>query len=132
VKRNQAKQVAAKPKRTRRIWGSLSRRFLSVGFLRRWYIRRTLRYIDKYRDKGRPLPEGMEDLARYLARVPKYERAKKFEEAITTNQELENPQDLGRQMRRATARQRKSGKGGGYRPGLPPGTIKQAGRGRPR
>ena len=126
------RQGAGKARRKRRLRDALGRKFMTVPLLRRWYIRRMLKFIDKSREKGRPLPEGLTEVARYLARVPKYERAKKFEEAIKANQEVEDAQSLGRQMRRATSRQRKSGKGGGYRPGLPPGALKQSGRTRPR
>lgn len=132
MKQSATKQAAPKPKKKRRIRGALGRKFMGVPVLRRWYIRRMLKLIDKSKDNGRPLPEGLSEVARYLSRVPKYERAKKFEEAIQANRDLESPESMGRQMRRATSRQRKSGKGGGYRPGLPPGALKQAGKTKPR
>src|SRR5579862_9021964 len=110
----------------RRIRGALARKFMSVGFLRRWYIRRMLKMIDKSKAKGRRLPEGLADTARYLSRVPKAQRAQAFEEAILTNQEMPN---MGREFRRAASRQRRSGKNDARtRPGLPPGAIKQARR----
>jgi hypothetical protein len=110
----------------RRIRTALGRKFMSVGLLRRWYIRRMLRFIDRSKAKGRRLPEGMAETARYLSRVPKDQRAKAFEEAILTNQELPH---MGRDYRRAASRQRRSGKNDARtRPGLPPGAIKQARR----
>lgn len=110
----------------RRIRSALGRRFMSIGFLRRWYIKRTLKFMDKSKEKGRRLPEGMAETARYLSRVPKAQRAQAFEEAILTNQDLPN---MGREYRRAASRQRRSGRNDTRtRPGLPPGTIKQARR----
>ena len=96
---------------------------MRVPVLRRWYIRRTLRFIDRSKAKGRSLPEGMAEVARLAARVPKAQRARALEEAILANQDTPN---LGRQFRRAAARQRRSGKSDArYRPGLPPSAVKQ-------
>ncbi len=101
--------------------------FIRVPVLRRWYIRRTLRFIDRSKAKGRRLPEGMAEAARLVGRVPKVQRARAFEDAILANQDRPN---LGRQFRRAAARQRRSGKSDArHRPGLPPGTVKKARRG---
>jgi hypothetical protein len=100
---------------------------MSIPVVRRFYIRRVLKFIDKSKTKGRRLPEGMAEAARVLARVPKHQREKVFEEMVLTNQALPN---MGREMRRAASRQRKSGKGRGNRPGLPPGTIQRARRAR--
>jgi len=105
---------------------AIGRTVAKVPALRRWQIRRTLKFIDKSRAKGRKLPEGLQDAARFLDRVPKQKRAEVFEEAILANQELPN---MGREYRRAAARQRKSGQSDArYRPGAPPGAIKQARR----
>jgi hypothetical protein len=96
---------------------------MRVPVLRRWYIRRTLRFIDRSKAKGRSLPEGMPEVARLVARVPKAQRARALEEAILANQDTPN---LGRQFRRAAARQRRSGKSDArYRPGRPPSAVKQ-------
>ena len=114
-----------KPKK-RRIRGAFGRNMMKIPVARRWYIRRVLKFIDKSRAAGRKLPEGMAETARYLSRVPKHQREKAFEEAILTNQSVP---DMGREMRRAASRQRKSGKNENrIRPGLPPGTVKQARR----
>ncbi len=110
----------------RRIRGAIGRGVMKVPVLRRWQIRRTLKFIDKSRAKGRRLPEGLHEMARFLDRVPKQQRAKVFEEAMVANQELPN---MGREYRRAAARQRRSGKSDArYRPGAPPGAIKQVRR----
>jgi hypothetical protein len=114
------------PRQKRRIRGALGRAVMRVPWLRRWYIRRVLKFIDKSKEKGRPLPQGLEETARLLSRVPKHQRAKVFEEAIEANQTVP---DMGRAYRRATERRRRSGKGEThYRPGLPPGVIKQSRR----
>jgi hypothetical protein len=65
-------------------------------------------------------------VARLVARVPKAQRAQAFEDAILAN--LDTP-NLGRQFRRAAARQRRSGQSNArYRPGRPPGAVKRARR----
>lgn len=107
--------------------GAVERTFLRVRVLRRWYIRRTLTFIDKSRAKGRRLPDGLAETARSLSRVPRGQRARALEDAILANQRTPH---TGRQFRRAAARQRRSGKSDTRRrPGLPPGAIKQARRG---
>jgi hypothetical protein len=116
-------------RRKKRIRGAIGRAFMRVPALRHWYIRRILKYIDKSKQKGRPLPEGLAETARVLSRVPKHQRAKVFEEALQANEQVPN---MGRAYRRATERRRVSGRGEThYRPGLAPGTIKQGRRGRP-
>jgi hypothetical protein len=114
------------PRQRKRIRGALGRAVMRVPWSRRWYIRRILKFIDKSKKKGRPLPQGLEETARLLSRVPKHQRAKVFEEAIEANQAAP---DMGRAYRRATERRRRSGKNEShYRPGLPPGVIKQSRR----
>jgi hypothetical protein len=110
----------------RRVRGAVGRTFMRVPVLRRWYIRRTLRFIDRSKAKGRPLPEGMAEAARLMARVPKVQRAQVLEDAILANQDAPN---MGRELLRAAARQRRSGKSDARdRPGLPPGAVKQGHR----
>lgn len=117
------KEASAKAPKERRIRGAIGRSFMKVPFLRRWYIRRILRFIDKSKEKGRRLPEGMAETARFLSRVPKDKRLEAFEEALLTSQEMPN---MGRDYRRAASRQRKSGKSEtNYRPGLPPGATRE-------
>ncbi len=99
---------------------------MRVPVLRRWYIRRILKLIDRSKAKGRRLPEGMAEVARLVARLPKVQRALALEEAILANQDTPN---LGRQFRRAAARQRRSGMSDArHGPGLPPNAVKQAQR----
>jgi hypothetical protein len=113
----------------RRVSGAVGQRFMRVRVLRRWYIRRTLRFIDRSKAKGRRLPEGMAEAARLVARVPKAQRAQAFEDAILASHDTPN---LGRQFRRAAAHQHRSGKSDArHRPGPPPGAVKQARRGSP-
>ena len=115
-----------KAPKKRRFRGAFGRNMMKVPLLRRWYIRRVIRFIDKSKAAGRKLPEGMADTARYLSRVPKHQREKAFEEAILAQQQVP---DMGREMRRAASRQRRSGKNENrYRPGMPPGTVKQVRR----
>jgi hypothetical protein len=113
-------------RKKRRIRGAIGRGVMKVPVLRRWQIRRTLKFIDRSRAKGRRLPDELHQMARFLDRVPKAERAKVFEEAMVANQELPN---MGRDYRRAAARQRRSGRSDArYRPGAPPGAIKEVRR----
>jgi len=87
--------------------------------VRRWQIRRMLKFIDKSKEKGRRLPPEYADMARFLAKVPKAQRGEALEKAMEANQE---GVAIGRDQRRAAAaQQRRSGQGGGrYRPGMPP------------
>lgn len=95
------------------------RPILKIGVVRRWHIRRLLKFIDKSKAKGRRLPPNLYELNRFLSQVPKEQRAQRLEEAMTAQQ---RPDMLpSRDMRRASDNQsRRSGRGGsGYRPGLP-------------
>ncbi len=98
-------------------------RAMRIGFLRRRYVKRLIRYIDKSKKKGRRLPPEMMDLSRFLAQVPREQRAEKLEEAIIAQQQGDD--SFNRDLRRAAAnQQRRSGKGaGGYRPGAPPRSM---------
>ncbi|MCL2394338.1 MAG: hypothetical protein FWC87_06570 [Acidimicrobiaceae bacterium] len=105
---------------------AISRNLMKVGFIRNWYIRRTLRYIDKSKEKGRRLPPEFADMDRALSRVPKAQRAKVLEEAMAAGQQ--GLAESNRAYRRAAGNQnRQSGRGRGRsRPGLPPGAMQQA------
>ncbi len=98
-------------------------RIMKIGFLRRRYVKRMIRYIDKSKNKGRRLPPEMLELSRFLAQVPRDQRAEKLEEAIVAQQQ--GAEAYNRDLRRAAAnQQRRSGKGaGGYRPGAPPRSV---------
>ena len=102
---------------------------MGVPVLRRWYVRRTLKFIDRSREKGRRLPEGLAETARHLSRVPRHQREQAFEDAIMAG---EDQAGMSREFRRAAARQRLSTKSDTrYRAGRPPGAGRQ-GRPRPR
>lgn len=100
-----------------------SQRMLKIGFMRRRYAKRLVRYIDRQKAKGRPLPPQFADLERFLSQVPKEQRAQRFEEALAMQQADDLP--IGREMRRAAAnQQRRSGKNpAGYRPGSAPRAL---------
>ena len=108
-----------KRKEPGRVRKRISRTIMSVGFLRRYYVRRLLKTIDKSEKKGRPLPADLEQVKTALSRLPANKRAEFLEEMLRDPEGM-NP---GRELRRAASRQdRQSGRGGGrQRPGLPPG-----------
>jgi hypothetical protein len=107
----------------------MGRKIMTVGFLRRWYVRRTLKFVDKSKAKGRRLPDGLAETARQLSAVPKQQRERALEDAILADQNMPN---MGREFRRAAARKRLSTRSDTrYRPGRPPGTTMKA-KGRPR
>lgn len=96
---------------------------MKVPFLRRRYVKRVIKYIDKSKAKGRRLPPEMMELSRFLARVPEGQRAQRLEEALATQQSADKgDQVFNRDLRRAAAnQQRRSGKNpAGYRPGSMP------------
>jgi hypothetical protein len=106
----------------------ISQRMRRIGFMRRRYVKRMLKYMEKSKEKGRRLPPEMFELQRFLSQVPKEQRAARLEEVITA-QRTEEP--LGnRDLRRASANQtRHSGKGGNrYRPGMAPRSLQQGPR----
>ena len=89
-------------------------------WLRRRYVRRVLRSIDKARKKNRPMPDSLVRIDRMLRRVPRHKRAEALEQMLEAGSAPET--ELGRAVRRAASRQeRRSGKGGGLRPGMGPG-----------
>ncbi len=123
-----APQTPKKPRRPSRLAQTLGK----VGFIRRWQIRRMLKFIDKSKADGKRLPPEFYEMERFLQqnRVPKAKRASVLEEAMTAQDEGVS---FSRDHRRAAAaQQRRSGKGAGKsRPGLPPGAIQQGRRKRP-
>ena len=98
-------------------------------WLRRRYARRIVRTIDKYKEKGRPLPESLVRLERQLRRVPGPKRQQLVEQMM----EMGTEQDLttNRALRRAAGRQerQKGQRGGGLRPGTLPGQPRQRPKG---
>jgi len=98
----------------RRIRTAVFRSIMRIGFLRHFYIRRLLRFMEKSRAKGRAMPAELSRLDQMLTRLPPKKRAEALESALMANPE-ETP---SREMRRAAARQdRLRGDGRGYRPG---------------
>jgi len=95
-----------------------TKRMLKIGFMRRWYARRMVSYIDKSKKKKRRLPDELVRVDAMTKRLPKQQRVKVIEEMMTPGQE----DKFGRQLRRAAERQnRESGRGGARRrPGMPP------------
>jgi hypothetical protein len=109
--------------------GAASRKLLRWAPFRRWYIKRTLKFIDRSKAKGRRLPGGLAETARQLRRVPRQRHAEVLEEAILAEREMAG---TGREFRRFAARQRLSTRSDTrHRPGRPPGAGRQA-RPRPR
>jgi hypothetical protein len=123
--KSQDKTTKPKAKgRKRRARGAISRTIMRVPRLRRFYLSRLVKTIDRYERKGRPLPKGLEETARFLSRVPKNKRLETLDKAIQVNEDMPN---MGREMRRAASRQRRSGQSDfHYRPGSAPGAFKQA------
>jgi hypothetical protein len=101
--------------------GALGRRLMKVPVVRRMYVRRMIKFIDKSRAKGRRLPPEVYELSRQLSRVPEADRASALEAALKAGPDGrgESVPGSNRQLRRAaSAQQRQSGKGQGrYRPG---------------
>ena len=99
----------------RRIRTAVFRSIMRVGFLRHFYVRRLLRFMEKSKAKRRTLPPELVRLDQMLSRLPPPKRAEALETALLASPD-ETP---SREMRRAASRQeRLRGDGrGGYRPG---------------
>jgi hypothetical protein len=114
-----------KGKRLRRLRGAPARFIGRTPWLRRRYARRILKTIDKFQDKGRPLPENLSRLERQLRRVPKPKRQQLVEQMMEMSSE--DDVSTNRALRRAAGRQerQKGQRGGGLRPGTLPGQPRQ-------
>ena len=87
---------------------------MRVGFLRHFYVRRLLRFMEKSKAKKRALPAELVRLEQMLSRLPPPKRAEALESALLASPD-ETP---SRELRRAAARQdRLRGDGRGYRSG---------------
>ena len=118
----------AKRKRLRKL-RDLPARFIGrTPWLRRRYARRILRTIDKFQDKGRPLPENLSRLERQLRRVPKPKRQQVVEQMMEMGSE--DDVSTNRALRRAAGRQERQK--GQHKGGLRPGTLPGQPRQRPR
>jgi hypothetical protein len=113
-----AKGAGADPNQPLPRRARLFRRVMQLGPLRGFYARRLLRFLDKSKKKGRPIPNQLTDLDDYLSRVPPKQRRAVLEASLSG--ELDSR--AGRDLRRAAGRQnRQKGRAsGGQRPGLPP------------
>jgi hypothetical protein len=100
-----------------------SQQVMKIGFFRRRYVKRMIKYIDKSKAKGKRLPPELFELQRFLSQVPKAQRAERLEEALTSQRKEESVGN--RDLRRASLNQsRHSGRGGNrYRPGSPPRSM---------
>lgn len=111
----------SKRRRLRKLREVPGRFIARTPWLRRRYARRIVRTIDKFKDKGRPLPENLQRLERQLRRVPGPKRQQIVEQMM----EMSADEDLAsnRALRRAAGRQerQKGQRGGGLRPGTLPG-----------
>lgn len=129
VKKRATEGSSETPKKDRKgKWrAAVGRRAMRVPMLRRFYVKRMIKYIDKMRAKGKRLPPELVELSRFLSRVPKQDRATALEDAIKA--EREGSAVGSRELRRAAAaQQRHSGRGGGrYRPGAPPRSLQKVG-----
>jgi hypothetical protein len=98
----------------RRIRSAVFRSIMRVGFLRHFYIRRILRFMEKSKAKKRALPPELQRLDQMLSRLPPKKRAEALETALLASPD-EPP---SREMRRAASRQeRLRSDGRGYRTG---------------
>lgn len=95
------------------------RRLLKVGTIRRWYVRRILKVIDRSKAKRRGLYGDLARIDAMTRGMPPAERVKTVERMLEPMEE----QQMSRELRRAVSRQdRGSGRGGASRrrPGMPP------------
>lgn len=118
--------ATTKPKRPlrKRLRDAPARFIARHAWLRRRYARRILRTIDKFKDKGRPLPENLSRLDRQLKNIPKPKRQQLVEQMMETSEE---DVTTNRALRRAAGRQerQKGQRSGGARPGTLPGQPRQ-------
>jgi hypothetical protein len=98
----------------RRIRTAVFRSIMRVGFLRHFYVRRLLRFMEKSKAKKRALPPELVRLDQMLSRLPPKKRVEALETAL-----LASPDEApSREMRRAASRQdRLRSDGRGYRSG---------------
>ena len=89
------------------------RRLMGVGFVRRTYAKRLVKFMERSKAKGKPLPEDLREVAIAMTRLPEDQRVGALEMALEGKG---GPESMSREMRRAASRQsRMSGKGGPHR-----------------
>ena len=109
--------------RPKGVRATITRGIVRVPFLRRLYVRRMLKFLERSKRKKRALPRELAELDIAMSKVPKDQRMAMLETALTEGSEG----GASRQMRRAADRQkRQSGRGG---PRRRPGAVKQSGSG---
>jgi hypothetical protein len=116
-----ASDTAPKRHRLRKLREVPARFIARTPWLRRRQARRIVRMIEKYKDKGRKLPENLSNLERQLRRIPQPKRVEAVEQMMEMSAKPD--QTTNRALRRAGGRQdrQKGSKGGGQRPGTLPG-----------
>jgi hypothetical protein len=106
--------VAPKDGNKKGIRARIGRVLFKVPFLRRFYARRLLSFMEKSQAKHRPLPPELQELKRILSRFPKHQQLAVLEQTL----EAQDQEPSSRELRRAVSRQqRQSGRHGGRRPG---------------
>jgi len=109
--------------RPKGVRATITRGIVRVPFLRRLYVRRMLKFLERSKRKKRALPRELAELDVAMSKVPKDQRMAMLETALTEGSQG----GASRQMRRAADRQkRQSGRGG---PRRRPGAVKQTGGG---
>ncbi len=109
--------------RPKGVRATITRGIVRVPFLRRLYVRRMLKFLERSKRKKRALPKELAELDIAMSKVPKDQRMAMLESALTEGAQG----SASRQMRRAADRQkRQSGRGG---PRRRPGAVKQGGAG---
>jgi hypothetical protein len=83
----------------------VGRVLLRIPVLRRFYVRRLLKFIDTSKARGRRLPPDLYELSKQLSKVPKSEQAAALERALKTEREGIAGAGVNRQARRAAERQ---------------------------
>jgi hypothetical protein len=83
----------------------VGRVLLRIPVLRRFYVRRLLKFIDTSKARGRRLPPDLYELSKQLSRVPPSERAEALERALKAEREGTAGAGVNRQARRAAERQ---------------------------
>lgn len=123
-----ASETPPKRRRLRKLRQAPARFIARTPWLRRRQARRLVRTIEKYREKGRPLPESLSRLERQLRRIPQPKRVETVERMMEMSAEPDMA--TNRAYRRAGGRQerQKGSKGGGSRPGTLPGQRQRPAR----
>jgi hypothetical protein len=119
--------TAPKRRRLRKLRTAPARLIARVPWLRRRQARRLVKTLERYREKGRPIPENLSRLERQLRQIPKHKRAAAVEQMMEMS--VQPDQTSNRALRRAAGRQdrQKGAKGGGLRPGTLPGQRQRQG-----